>query len=188
MLLTRTLRIGLTLVLLGTSGARGDEPEMAVPADVQFAVFVNVLKLDRNFDPSRGTTIAIVFQQEYRASVLAKDDAVSAVERLKLGMHTVALEVGSQQLLEQRVAEAVADVVYVTPLRAVDVGTIAVIARRRGLRTFTGVPAYVDLGVAVSIGTRKNRPLIIINLAGARAEGAAFSPQLLSLARIVGPR
>lgn len=78
-------------------------------------------------------------------------------------------------------------VVYVTPLRSVDVAEIARISRSRGLRTVTGVPEYVEEGIAVGIGERKARPLIIINLRGARAEGSDFSSQLLNLARIVGP-
>ena len=51
----------------------------------------------------------------------------------------------------------------------------------------TGVPEYVDQGVAVGVGIRKDRPLIIVNLEQARAEGSVFSSQLLALARIVGP-
>ena len=57
----------------------------------------------------------------------------------------------------------------------------------RRFRTITGVPEYVDQGLAVGIGIRRDRPLIIVNLEQARAEGAAFSSQLLALARIVGP-
>ena len=49
------------------------------------------------------------------------------------------------------------------------------------------MPEYVEEGIAVGIGLRNMRPLILINLEAARAEGAAFSSQLLSLARIVGP-
>ena len=61
------------------------------------------------------------------------------------------------------------------------------IGRFRRFRTITGVPEYVDQGLAVGIGIRRDRPLIIVNLEQARAEGAAFSSQLLALARIVGP-
>ena len=49
------------------------------------------------------------------------------------------------------------------------------------------MPEYVEAGVSVGIGIRRDRPLIIVNLAQARAEGTAFSSQLLALARIVGP-
>ena len=68
-----------------------------------------------------------------------------------------------------------------------NVAEIATITRRRGIRSITGVPEYVEPGIAVGIGLRNNRPLIIINFLGAQAEGASFSSKLLSLARIVGP-
>ena len=93
----------------------------------------------------------------------------------------------TEQLLRKRLTETNANIVYVAPLRAVDVGDIGRITRQRDIRSVTGIPGYVDLGIAVGIGLRNRRPLIIINLEAARAEGAAFSSQLLSLARIVGP-
>lgn len=185
--MTCRLLLIAVLLLVHTFGASADEPEMAVPVDVQLALFANVLKLDHNFDGTRALVIGIVYQEEYRPSVLVKDDVIAALHRMKPSMRAIALEIGSQDLLRQRIAAAAVDVIYVTPLRAVDVAEIARITRGRGVRTFTGVPAYVDAGLAVGIGMRKNRPLIIINLAGARAEGASFSSQLLTLARIVGP-
>jgi hypothetical protein len=177
----------IALLLAGTLAAAAGEPEMTVPVNVQLALFANVLKLDRNFDFSQGATIAIVFQQDYRASVLARDDVIAVVQHLKLSIRCVVVEVGTQELLRQAITDVSADAVYVTPLRAVDVAEIARIARSRDLRTFTGVPSYVDTGLAVGIALRNKRPVILINLTAARAEGSDFSSQLLSLARIVGP-
>jgi hypothetical protein len=183
-----TIRASLMiLVLLASASAFAGEPEMPVPVDVQIALFANVLKLDRNFDFSNGATLAIVYQRDYQASVIAKDHVIAAVQRLKLPIGCVILEVGNQELLRRAMTDVSADAIYVTPLRAVDVAAIAVIARARDIRTFTGVPSYVETGLAVGIGLRNNRPVILVNLAAARAEGSDFSSQLLSLARIVGP-
>lgn len=182
-------RIAVTasLLILTAASIHGVEPEMVVPADVQVALFVNVLKLDRNFDVTRAITIAIVYQQEFRASALAKDEMAAALGRLKPPIRCVLIQARVQQELREQVTAVDADAIYVTPLRAVDVAEIAAISHQRHLRTFTGVPAYVDAGIAVGVGLRNNRPLLLINLCGAKAEGAAFTAQLLSLARIVGP-
>ena len=52
--------------------------------------------------------------------------------------------------------------------------------------TVTGVPAYVDKGVAVGISlNRENKPLILINLASSKSAGSAFDANLLKLATIV---
>lgn len=160
---------------------------MPIPVDVQMALFVNVWKLDRNFESNKPVTLAIAYQENFYDSVSAKDHLLAAIERHKLRIVAIPIEVGSQELLRRRLAETQADVVYVTPLRAIDVAEIGRISRYRRFRTITGVPEYVDAGLAVGIGIRRNRPLIFVNLAQARAEGSDFSSQLLALARIVGP-
>lgn len=162
-------------------------PVMVVPCDVQMGLLANVWKLDRNFHPSGSVTMAVIYQEDFNASILARDDIMAAALKSSTSIRCLPVEAGSQALLRKGMNDIQADIVYVAPLRAVDVAEIATISRRRGMRTMTGVPDYAEAGLAVAIGARKNRPLIIINLAGARAEGSDFSSQLLNLARIVGP-
>lgn len=181
---SRILMLVLLAVLFGA--ARGSASAL-VPVDVQLVLFTKIWRLDRNFDSTTVVTMVIVYQAEYRESVLTKDDVIATVARLKLPIRCIPLEVGTGELLRKGLSGTTARVVYVAPLRAVDVAEIARIARGRGLRTVTGVPEYVEQGIAVGIGERKERPLIIINLQGSRAEGSDFSSQLLNLARIVGP-
>jgi hypothetical protein len=160
---------------------------MPVPADVQIALFQNIWKLDRNFDCRRGITLAIVYQESYFDSVTAKDDLLAAIARQQLHIATILIAAGTQEELVNRLREIVADVVYIAPLRAIDIAEIGRISRSHRFRTITGVPEYVEQGLAVGIGMRRDRPLIMVNLEQARAEGAALSSQLLALARIVGP-
>jgi hypothetical protein len=177
------MRVLLPAILI----AMTESASAVVPVEMQLLLFTKIWKLDRNFDSSGVVTLVIVYQAGYRDSLLVKDDFVATVARLKLPIHCVQLEAGSGELLRKGLSEIRDAVVYVTPLRSVDVAEIARISRTRGLRTMTGVPEYVEAGIAVGIGERKDRPLIIINLQGARAEGSNFSSKLLNLARIVGP-
>jgi hypothetical protein len=177
----------LVLLMVPWISSAAVSVSMPIPVDVQIALFVNVWKLDRTFDNSKPVTLVILYQQSYSESVSAKDDLLAAIVHQKLHIVAVAVEVGNQNLLESRLAEAAADAVYVTPLRAVDIAAIGNISRFRRLPTITGVPEYVDAGLGVGIGIRRNRPLIIVNLKQSRAEGSDFSSQLLALARIVGP-
>lgn len=156
-----------------------------VPTDVQLAVFQNVWKLDRNFRPP--VKMAILYQENYRASVDVKNEIAAEIARKTAPIELIAIEVGSTELLTKALNTTDANVIYVAPLRAVEIELIAQVSRQRHIRTITGVPEYVDSGIGVGIGVRKSRPLIIINLAGARAEGSDFTAQLLGLARIVGP-
>jgi hypothetical protein len=184
---TRRSRILMLVLLSAIFIAAAESASAVVPVEVQLALFTKIWRLDRNFDSAGVVTVVIVYQAGYRDSRLVKDDFVATVERLKLPIRCIPLEAGNAELLRKGLSEIRDAVVYVTPLRAVDVAEIAQISRGRGLRTMTGVPEYVDEGIAVGIGERKNLPLIIINLQGARAEGSDFSSQLLGLARIVGP-
>jgi hypothetical protein len=168
-------------VLLGVS----THASVPVPAEVQMALFVNIWKLDRNFNASKPITLAILHQEDYRESETMKDEVVAAVERLKLPIVCVSLEASTQRPLSSALWETHADVVFVTPLRGVSLDQIASICRYRHLRSFAGVPEYVDAGLAVGISVQKDRPVVIINLEQARAEGASFSSQLLALARVV---
>ena len=78
-------------------------------------------------------------------------------------------------------------VLYVAPLRAVAIGEVVAISRARKITTLTGVPEFVEKGIALGIALRAERPLILVHLAAARAEGADFNSQLLKLARVLFP-
>jgi hypothetical protein len=77
-------------------------------------------------------------------------------------------------------------VLYVSPLRAYSVGTIYAATRTERITTLTGVPQYVEDGLAIGLDMKRERPEIVVNLAASRAEGADLTAQLLKLARVVG--
>jgi hypothetical protein len=186
-----TFRIGallLGLMLLPWTAAATVAVSMPVPAEVQVALFHNIWKLDHTFDCNKAITLAIVYQEAFSDSESAKDDVVAALGRQKLRVTPILIDAKNNDALSGRLHEVDADVVYIAPLQAIDISAIARIARYRGVRTVTGVPEYVEQGLAVGIGLRRDRPLIIVNLVQARAEGSSFSSQLLELARIVGPQ
>ncbi|MCK4591646.1 MAG: YfiR family protein, partial [Candidatus Latescibacteria bacterium] len=77
------------------------------------------------------------------------------------------------------------DILYVAPLRALGVKTITGVSRAKRILTLTGVPDYVESGLAVGIGIKGEKPRVIINSPAAKAEGADFSSQLLKLAKVI---
>jgi hypothetical protein len=77
------------------------------------------------------------------------------------------------------------DVVYLTPVRGVELDPITSAARAGGMTTFTGVPLYVEQGLALSVGIVRERPQIIVNLPATRAEGSDFTSQLLRLCKVI---
>ena len=154
-----------------------------VPVEIQMPLLATIWKLDRNFKVDGGAvTVAILYQESNRASAAARDAVTKWLLGKSLGVVSIPIDrtgnVDSLRVLD-------ADVFYVTTMRGVDIDTIAAIARARQIRTMAASPEYVRLGLNVAIGTRNDRPLVVINLEAARAEGAAYQAQLLQLAEIV---
>lgn len=184
-----TLVIPLLLALLAASSLAPAQ-EMPAPVKVQWAVLAKILSFDRNLTRSgEDVVVGVVFQPAVRASVLAKDELMAAINRpgANAGMRFsgVALRLTRADDLGRAMEASGADVLYITPMRAVDLGTITKQTRAGSRVTLTGVPEYVDAGVAVGVDLQGERPRILINLAAARAEGADFDSRLLKLAKII---
>jgi hypothetical protein len=182
--------------MVGVSGFTVRAAEMEVPMDVQFPLFLKVATFDRNLSSRVGDAfvVAVLFQSRYRASLNAKDDFFDVMSRSQVNLVDgipiagVAVEYRDAAELEQLLIEHVADAVYITPLSAVAVDVITRVTRRLQIMSLSGVPPYIEQGVSVGVGIRRERPEIIINLSAARAEGIDFSSRLLNLARVVSTR
>jgi hypothetical protein len=134
--------------------------------------------------------IAIVFQTGYRGSVVARDQAAEALKQMgdsTISGHPVrwlAVELNGVDSLRLALLHNRVDVVYVTPLRGVELDPIKTVTRAAGITTFTGVPRYVERGLALGVGIARERPQIIVNLGAARAEGSDFTSQLLRVCKV----
>ena len=175
-------------------GKAAQAQEMAAPAAIQVPLLFKILTFDRRMatrPPGQVIVIAVVFQSGYRASLVAKKqvvDALEAVEHSTISGHPVrmvAVEWKDREQLRLALIHERTDVVYVTPLRGVDLDHIMRTARGAGMTTFTGVPLYVEQGLALGIGIVRERPEIIINLSAMRAEGSDFTSQLLRICRVI---
>ena len=186
------LAIGVLTLLLGGGSAQAQK--MAAPAEVQVPLLFKILTFDRRLatrPPGDVLVIAVVFQTGYRASLVARNqvvDALKAMQDSTISGHPVrwvAVEWIDEAQVRLALIRERTDVVYVTPLRGVELHPLIRTARAAGMTTFTGVPLYVEQGVALSIGIVRERPQIIVNLAATRAEGSDFTSQLLRVCKVV---
>jgi hypothetical protein len=166
-----------------------DAPAMEVPVAIQVPLFLKVLTFDRRLDARAGQelVVAIVYQKGNRASTLARDDALRALGAApKIGgiaIRTYSVDLDHESL-PAALGERAARVIYVTPLRGVNIVDIAEAARAARATTITGMPEYIDLGLAVGVRLQGDRPKLLLNLTASRLEGADFSSELLRLAQV----
>lgn len=178
------------LVLAGLLTAAFGQ-EMAVPVALQVKLLGKILTFDRNLESGQDSevVVGVLYQTGFRASADARDAFMDGVESsgtaIGSRLRCVPIELGDFTDSANVVQTSGLDVLYVPPLRAASFEAITSISRQRGITTFTGVPDYVEEGIAVGIGTRGGKPRIHINLDAAKAEGADFDSRLLKLAKII---
>ena len=78
-----------------------------------------------------------------------------------------------------------ADVFYVTEMRGVNILDVVRVSRARHIKTITVVEGYVEGGVAIGLRVRNDKPVIVVNLSAAKAEGSDLTAQLLRVSTII---
>lgn len=166
--------------------------DISVPVEVQYPLLLKVLTFDRNLKNRIGKeiVIGIVFQSNFKASYQLKDrlerviqnSPIKTVEDIPIKL--VAIDLDKTSLAEMIKQHSV-DVLYVSPLRAYAIDQINNISRKQKILTTTGVPDYVEAGIAVGVGLKGTKPQLMINLPAAKDEGCDFSSQLLKLAKVI---
>jgi hypothetical protein len=161
------------------------------PAELQYTLLAKVLTFDRNFSQvGRELVVGVLYQEGFPPSRNAcrelerafNDSPIRSIQSIPIRVVLIPFTDGATLTATLR-GQGV-NAVYIAPLRAVSMSGVLSAIRAAGARTFTGVPEYVPDGVAVGIGQREGKPLILINLSSARAEGADFQSTLLQLAEV----
>jgi len=189
----RRFSVAAALTLLWASATLAQE--MPVPTQMQASLFAKILTFERNLKARAGKElrIGVLYQKKVRSSLEAQEEFVQAMcgdpgRRIDgLALTCVPIEWTSAPDVEAAVVHADIRVLYVAPLRAVAIEEIVAISRARKITTLTGVPEFVEKGIALGLALRAERPLILVHLEAARAEGADFNSQLLKLARVMFP-
>jgi len=188
----RTLVAGAVAALLSVPAA-GAEP-MPFPADVQITLLLKILTYDRAFESKAKSalTIGVVYAPADAQSVKTKDDILKTLQLVSdrtiknVPIKFVALEYRDPASLEKAVKAAAVNVFYIAPGNSTSLDHLIRMSRRRGITTATGVPEYVQRGVAVGIGIKPDKkPDILINLPSSRSEGSEFDASLLRIATVV---
>jgi hypothetical protein len=185
------------LVLAGLAAPSAAAQELAVPVAVQIPILAKILNFDRKLQERAGgrLVIGVLYQSRYRTSAAVAADVCRVLEQLpasalgaleSMERSCVAIDLDATAALDSALKRKGVRVLYVSPLRAVHLQDVAAVSRAAQITTVTGVPRYVETGLAIGVDMKGERPEIVINLAASRAEGADLTAHLLNLARVVG--
>jgi hypothetical protein len=184
---------GLALAVLGLGLGAIASPTMAqdvpVPSAVQVPLLLKILTFDRHLAAAaEPLVVGVVFQRRNRASAAIGDEVRVLLTASARPIRVIVIDLDETRDLRGMLLRESVRVVYIAPLQAVSISTLTDATRGEGVVSITGVPRYVEQGLAVGIDMSDSRPRIVINLAASRAEGADFSAELLKLARLAGPK
>jgi len=189
-LVTGLLLLGLTVLVPPSVAAQ----EVAVPVAVQVPILVKILNFDRKLPERAGDrlVVGVLYQSRYRTSANVAHEVCRSLLQLPTGslgaleLSCVAIDLDAIPALDVALKRERIRVLYVSPLRAISLGEVISASRAAQITTLTGVPRYVETGLAIGVDMKGERPEIVINLAASRAEGAELTAHLLKLARVVG--
>ncbi len=167
--------------------------EMPVSTELQYKLLLKILTFDRNLETRIGDeiVIGILYQSKFRLSEITKSSWVRSIEESEIKtledipIRFVNIDLNEENNIAEVISRENVDILYITPLRAFNLKSITELSQSNKIITFTGVPEYTEDGIGISIGTKGNKPQIIINLDASKLEGCDFSSKLLNLARIV---
>lgn len=158
-----------------------------VPPEVQLPLLLKVMSFDRALvrRAGGGIRVAVLYQRLYPESAdcaqallaAAAHTELKTVSGIPFRLEAYALDDGGLTRLDSLQTE----VVYVAPVRGLDVRALSRVCRARGWLSLAALPEYLALGLSVAIDRRGDRPLIAVNLEAARSEGAELSSRLLAL-------
>jgi hypothetical protein len=189
--LTRAARLVAVVLALAGGGARANAQEMEVPVALQMPLFLKVISFDHLL-PARaaGTlVVGIAYQSGHRPSGQVKDAVLLAGADLRRAINGLDVRFVAIDLDHVELAEALerlhVTVLYVAPMRGLDVATLSAATRAARVTTVTGVSRYVEQGLAIGVRLRGDRPQILVNLGASRLEGAELGAELLKLVQVL---
>jgi hypothetical protein len=173
------------MMAIATS-ARGETSP--IPARVQMLLFSKIWMFDRSVAAKEEIVMAVLYQSTFRASAEAKDQLIQAVRAEGLKVRCVPVALDDIERVSSDLQNVKADVFYVTEMRGVDILEVVAVSRARHIKTITVIARYLELGIGIGLGVRSDKPVIVVNLLAAKAEGSDLTGQLLKVAIIISER
>lgn len=165
----------------------------AVTPDKQAVILARALAYDDNLRSRAGDSlvIAVLFKAGQGGSESAADGMVHAFKALEgvkvqnLPFRVVKLAYSGKEALHAAVSSQGIDALYISPGLESDQGSIRDESRRDHILTIASREDQLTSGFSLGVFVFDGKTTITVNLPASKEEGAAFSSELLRLARVI---
>lgn len=185
----RWLAIGALALALGAAPAVAQGGSL--PADMQVALIGKIMRFDRHLERYGGEVVlAFLYQAGNRESGRLANElneaarGVHGIGPARQTFRTVLLPYRSGMDLPAELRRQGVALVYLAPMRAVDLRQLVEQAHAGGVLTISGESEPIQAGVAIGLQERGPRPAVSIRLGSARRVGSDFDSRLLALADV----
>lgn len=164
-----------------------------LPAVRQAAMMARVLAYNRGINSRGGAAVvvAVIYRNGSGESEARRAAIVGALRDVFANATLAGVPVKvvsipfSEPDLESRLDAAGAAAAYVCPGLDDAVPIISRTSRRLSVLTVTSIEPQVRVGLSIGLVTRGARPMVLVNMPAARAEGAQLDAGLLGVAEVI---
>ncbi len=163
-----------------------------VPMDLQIKIIPKILSLDKNFKEriKENYNFGIVYSSKQRNSVQTKDYFINSLTTKnmvvkKSKVNPVLIDLAQITNIKKFFIDNRIDVIYITPIRGVDISVITEICKEEKILSLSGVLDFMANDISVSFDVQGKKIQIIINNKAAIKEGTKFSSRLLRIAKLI---
>ena len=175
----------LVLILLSAIARPAHAETSPIPAAVQLLLFGKIWMFDRSVANNAHIVVAVLYQSSLRSSAEAKDQLIAAVRASGSKIQCIPVALDDVENVARELQRVKADVFYVTEMRGINIPDVVRISRARHIKTITVAEGYVEAGVAIGLRVRNDKPVIVVNLSAAKAEGSDLTAQLLRFSIVI---
>ncbi len=187
---THIIKFILAITLFTSTLSMGQR--VKAPIDLQLRVIPKILLLEKNLALSNDKyfKISILYSKEQRNSAQVFESFTKAANEFGIGIKdkeatVLPFDISSKSNFRVFVKSNNIKLLYITPLRGINISEITKICKEEGVLTITGVEEYIADQVSVVLSLEDNKLQIMINQKSSKQEGADFSSRLLRIAKLI---
>ena len=180
-----------SLAFLFINGGESLSQQLSTPVSVHLPIMMKSLDYDRNLKNKNIIRIGIIYQENFRSSFNTKNQVINIAKELesKVGSNYQfefeGININKSDDIRDFIKTGNYDVVYIAPLRSVNVENLANILRQNKILALTGIAEYIIYAIPFIVDLDDNKPRLIIDLNNSKLSGADFNVSLLKLAKVI---